>query len=245
MLTKPWMIVILFIIIAAIVINSIAAFKNRAVLIRTGLQFNLLQDTLLKLENLNATLRAQRHDFMNHLQVVHSLIEMKEYREAEEYIEKVYCDIQKVSRVLKTSNPAVNALLQAKLMTCEKYGITVELNVTTKLKDLKVPAWEFCRVLGNLLDNAIYALQEKNSERLLRIWLSEDIKNYYFIVENNGEPIPPELKEKIFEPGFSTKGDKGEGMGLYISRAIVENYGGSIVFSGENGTTTFKVSIPR
>lgn len=245
LLVNPWIIVLLFVILAAIVINSLAAFKSQASLLRSGYQFQLLQDTLSKLENLNATLRAQRHDFMNHLQVVYSLIEMDEHGAAGEYIERVYKDIQKVSKVLKTSNAAINALLQAKLLTCEKHGIPVELDVTTQLKDLKIPSWEFCRVLGNLLDNAIFVLMEKENNKLLRIELYEDLRNYYFKISDNGAPIPDLLKDKIFEPGFSTKGEKGEGMGLAISRDIVESYGGSISVSSDVTNTVFEGCVPR
>lgn len=245
LLSNPWIIILLVVILVAIVINSLAALKNRAGLVHTGFQFGLLQDTLSKLESLNSTMRAQRHDFMNHLQVVYSLIEMNEHKAASEYIERVYNDIQKVSRVLKTSNAAVNALLQAKLLTCEKVGITVELDVTTQLKDLKIPSWEFCRVMGNLLDNAVYALQGNNNNKFIKIELYEDLKYYYFKVSDNGIPIPAQLISKIFEPGFTTKGDKGEGMGLVISKTIVGNYGGSISVSSDAVTTVFEVRIPR
>ena len=182
---------------------------------------------------------------MNHLQVVYSLIEMDEHKEAGEYIEKVYSDILKVSRVMKTSNAAVNALVQAKVLTCEKHGIAVELNVMTQLKDLKIPTWEFCRVMGNLLDNAIYSLQEKNYNKILKIDLYEDLKFFFFKVADNGEPIPTQLFDKIFEPGFTTKGDKGEGMGLAISRDIIESYGGSLCVSSNDEATVFEGRIPR
>ena len=245
LLSNPWILILTFFVLATIVINSMAIFRNRASLLRSSYQFGLLRDSLSKLESLNSTLRAQRHDFMNHLQVVYSLIEMDEYISAKEYIERVYSDIQKVSRVLRTSNAAVNALFQAKLATCEKMGISVELDVTTQLKDLKVPSWEFCRVVGNLLDNAIYALQNKPQNKLLKIELYEDLKYYLLKVADNGEPIPDNHLDRIFESGFTTKGDRGEGMGLAISREIVETYGGSIGVSVHGDTKTFEVHIPR
>lgn len=245
LLSNPWIIILLFILLAAIVINSLAAFRNRTSIVQTGLQLQLIKDTYAKLEALNATLRGQRHDFMNHLQVVHSLIEMDEYRSAAEYIERVYTDIQKVSRVMKTSNAAVNALLQVKLLTCEKQGIKVELDVTTQLKDLKIPSWEFCRVLGNLLDNAIYSLCEKAGEKLIKIELTEDLKNFYFKISDNGKPIPLEHHKKIFDAGFTTKGEKGEGMGLAISKEILENYGGKIQVASNESITVFEGQLPR
>lgn len=245
LLSDPWMILLISVITAALIINGMTAFRNRTGFIRSGHEFRLLEDTLARLEKLNAELRAQRHDFMNHLQVVYSLIEMDEYKAAGEYIEKVYGDIQRVSRIMKTSVAAVNALLQAKLMACEKQGISMELDVRTQLKDLKIPSWEFCRVLGNLIDNAIYAVLESGDEKYIKVELSEDLENYHFKVSNRGAPIPDELIGRIFEAGFTTKGDKGEGMGLAISREIMERYGGSVGLSKEGGLTVFEGSVPR
>jgi len=245
LITDPWSMILLSIIAASVAIDSIIVFKGRSGLVRTGIEFRLLEDTLAKVEKLNTTLRAQRHDFMNHLQVVHSLIEMDEYKAAAEYIEKVYDDIQRVSRVMKTSVAAVNALLQAKLMACEKQDISMELDVRTQLKDLALPSWEFCRVLGNLIDNAIYAVLESDDEKYIRIELYEDLRYHYFRGLNSGKPIPAELAGRIFEAGFTTKGDKGEGMGLAIAKRIVGEYGGSIGVSMEGDLTVFAGQIPR
>lgn len=245
LLRNPWIIVLLTVTLAAVIINSLAAFKNRSSLLRSVYQFQLLEDTLARLEKLNNSLRAQRHDFMNHLQVVHSLIEMDEYKSASEYIEKVYTDIQKVSRVMKTSNAAVNALLQAKLLTCEKHGIAVELNVTTQLKDLKIESWEFCRILGNLIDNAVFALSDKQGDKNIRIELSEDLRNHCFKVVDNGTAIPPQHLAKIFDPGFTTKGNNGEGMGLAICKEILENCGGTISVASDDKNTVFSGCLPR
>jgi Signal transduction histidine kinase regulating citrate/malate metabolism len=245
LITTPWFVLLFIVILTSVIINSVLALGNRTSILRKGHQLQFLQDTLSKLENLNTTLRAQRHDFMNQLQVVYSLIEMDEYKEAREYIEKVYNDIQKVSKVMKTANPAINALLQAKLINCDKKGISVDLIVTTQLKDLKIPSWEFCRVLGNLLDNAIYSLEQKGSDMLLKIELYEDLKAYYLRVTDNGTSIPVNLRVKIFEPGFTTKGKMGEGMGLAISRDIMEQYAGSIDIGNDPEITIFEVRCPK
>ena len=245
LLANPWVIALLLVMLAVIIINSLAALRNRSSTLRSIYQLRMLEETLSRLETLNSTLRAQRHDFLNHLQVVYSLMEMKEYSAAADYIEKVYDDIQRVSKILKTSNAAVNALLQAKLLTCEERGIKVELSVTTQLKNLKIPSWEFCRVLGNLLDNAIYALREKEGGKLIKIDLYEDLKYFYFKISDNGVPIPKELHKKIFEEGFTTKCGEGEGMGLPISAGIMEKYGGCITLSGEGEYKVFEGKVPR
>jgi len=219
--------------------------RTRHDLIHSSIRYDLMKDALEQVEKLNTTLRAQRHDFLNHLQVVYSLIEMEEFKEARDYIDKVYSDIQKVGKVLKTAVPAVNALLQAKLMTCEKKKIAVSLDASTQLAGLKVPSWEFCRVLGNIVDNAINALEEKDRDRRLEIELFEDIKSYGFRVKNNGSPIPSHLKEKIFEAGFTTRPHKGEGMGLAITRKILNDHGGSIKVESNENMTVFEVRFPK
>ena len=201
--------------------------------------------TIDAMENLNNTLRSQRHDFLNHLQVVYSLMEMEDYGEASAYIQKVYGRITSVSRVMKTANPAVNALLQVKVAACEKEGIKVTLNIQSAWKDLPVPGWEMCKVLYNLIDNAIDALKEvSHSERGLTLTLTEDLQAFRFSVSNTGPMIPVESRERIFEPGVTTKAE-GHGMGLYIVKKTLEERGGGIELAGDAEETTFSGWVPK
>ena len=184
--------------------------------IRAGkLSFKLhgLNETVTQMSDLNVAMRVQRHDFLNHLQVVYSLIEMGEYAEANRYIEQVYGDIQSLSQALKTACAPVNALLRAKMAEAQQRGIAVELSVHAVWDNLPLPAWEMCRVLSNLIDNAMDALEGQSAPRLL-ITLNEDVKSFSFEVKNNGPAIPEKNLNSIFEPGFSGKGE-GRGMGLH------------------------------
>ena len=236
---------IIYVLIVLGVINSFFVIKDISSLNENNMEYSMLKSTLGQLEDLNKTLRGQRHDFMNHLQVVYSLMEMEEYFEATGYIEKVFKDIQRINKVLKTSNPAVNALLQAKILYGEKRGIKTEILITSALEDLKVPAWEFCRVLGNIIDNAIYALQERGENRIIKIELSEDLKTYRFRIKNNGPRIREEWINRIFDAGVTTKGEQGEGMGLYIVKDILQKYEGDIEIFSDSEATIFEGWIPR
>ncbi|NLX78223.1 MAG: GHKL domain-containing protein [Clostridiaceae bacterium] len=234
--------------IASVTVVSFAAifFSMRDIyhIIDINLQNSMIREALSSVENLNNSLRAQRHDFLNHLQVVYGLIELDEYYEAKNYINKVYKDIQSVSRVLKTANPAVNALLQAKLMTCEENRINAEILVSSRFENIPVPSWELCRVLGNLTDNAISELCEKPDNRLLQIELKEDPGSFIAVVKDNGRGIPDSIRDRIFEPGFTTK-KNGEGMGLSIARRIIHKYGGRIEVNRDNYWTVFTVFMPK
>lgn len=210
---------------------------------RINEQSNILEEAYGQLEALNGTLRAQRHDFMNHLQVVSSLIEMKEYNEAENYIERVYGDIQAVSKVLRTGNPAVNALIKVKMGESQKRAVAMELRIHSKWDKLPIQGWEMCRVLGNLIDNALDALSDTPDARLT-VTLGEDLRRYFFLVENNGPEVPENIRSSIFQPGCTTKGD-GRGMGLAIVLRIITEKGGAVSLESVPGRTVFSGWIPR
>lgn len=206
---------------------------------------NNLIDTLNYLEALNKTLRTQRHDYLNHIQVIYSLMELEEYDEARRYIEPVYKDIIRVSKALKTSKPAVNALLQAKLQVAEKNNIDMELEIKSDLQYLNIEPWEFCRIIGNLIDNAIFSLKEKHDNKYILVEFSEDLENIRINISNNGNMIPKDIIDKIYDAGFTTKGNKGDGMGLAIVKEIVENFSGTISVISTVQRTSFEVVIPK
>ena len=210
-------------------------------------QLDDMDSTIDAMSQFNNTLRAQRHDFLNHLQVVYSLIEMEEYQEANDYIEQVYGRITSVSRVVKTANPAVNALLMVKTAACEKAGVPVEVAITSNWETLEnaMPDWEMCKVLSNLIDNAIDAMERvPEGRRRLVIVLGENVKQYTFLVENTGEKIPETIRERIFIPGFTTKGD-GHGMGLHIVRRTLQERGGDIRVESDDKHTVFSGFVPK
>jgi two-component system NtrC family sensor kinase len=64
-------------------------------------------------------------------------------------------------------------------------------------------------------------------------------------IRDNGKGIPEEYLPHIFEPFFSTKEEKGTGLGLWVSQGIVQAHGGSIKLRSREGRgTTFNVALP-
>ncbi len=225
------------------VVDITEAFSTR----RLVRQLDDMDETIEAMSNLNITLRTQRHDFLNHLQVVYSLIEMEEYEEANEYIEQVYGRITAISRVMKTAVPAVNALLQVKAAACEQARVRLTLEITSKWETLEntMPAWEMCKVLSNLIDNAIDAMEKTAAKkRQLTISLTENLRQYCFCVSNSGTPIAPDMQESIFQPGITTKGE-GHGMGLYIVRKTIRDRGGDVMLESNAERTAFSGYVPK
>ncbi|WP_271814649.1 sensor histidine kinase [Clostridium beijerinckii] len=235
---------IIYVVAISIGINSIITgiiFYN--FLFKKG--SNNLIDTIRYLEDFNKTLRSQRHDYLNHIQVIYSLMELEEFQEARNYIEPVYKDIVRISKALKTSKPAVNALFQAKLQVAEKNNIDMELEIKSNLNNLNMEPWDFCRIIGNIIDNAIFALKQKPSNRYMLVELSEDLKNIRLNISNNGDCIPTEIIGSIFKEGFSTKNEKGDGIGLAIVKEIVESFSGTIEVTSNDKRTSFEVILPK
>ena len=207
-----------------------------------------LEEAYGQLEDLNREMRAQRHDFMNHLQVVYSLIEMDEPGEAMAYMDKIYGDMQRVSRMMRTACPAVNALIQAKVVEAERRGAELKLSIAAKWDDERMPAWEICRVLANLIDNALdasCAAQLPEGVRpMVELVLGEDLRSWFFSVRNNGPAIDEATRAKIFEPGFTTKAT-GQGMGLFIVSQTLTQLGGKLTLESHEGDTVFSGFVPR
>ena len=206
---------------------------------RTISQLQTVND---QMDALNLKLRAQRHDFLNHVQVVYSLLEMGESTEAADYLEKVYDELKAVSKVMRTKVTAFNALLQVKNAACEERGIQLDMDIRSTLDGLPVPAWEICCIIGNLMDNAMDALEGQTGGRIC-LTVREDLKGFTFTIANNGDVIPEAMRETIFEPGVSTKGE-GRGMGLSIVRNTLAEFGGQIALA-DTEETAFVVTVPK
>ena len=100
------------------------------------------------------------------------------------------------------------------------------------------------QVLVNLLANAADAVA---SQPFPRIALRVRSESGYAVVEveDNGPGVPEELREQIFLPFFSTKGDSGNGLGLWISSEIARIHGGSLSVSrGTSGGALFRLLLP-
>ena len=81
---------------------------------------------------------------------------------------------------------------------CEEKGIEFLVEVKSDLKDIGIEDWELCKVLSNLVDNAVRAVGESDSEeKAVRVNITETAENYVFEVEDNGPKIPDEIKEFI------------------------------------------------
>lgn len=118
--------------------------------------------------------------------------------------------------------------------------ITYILNSDIDRLDAMCDITQISQVMGNLLKNAAEAL-ECTDNKVITVSIQSDSENIYLIVQDTGKGFPVELMDVITEPYVTTR-SKGTGLGLSIVKKIVQDHGGILEISNNNGgcvTLTF------
>ena len=146
-------------------------------------------------------------------------------------------------------NQALKEILELMLPRAREYGIRLVLETDDTLPKVWLDAEQIHRCLLNLVTNAIDACAEIGSERhegevVLRSSRNGDGALEY-LISDNGCGMDEETQAKVFHRFFSTKGSRGTGLGLMISKKIIDEHGGTIEMQSEQGKgTRFRVRLP-
>ena len=124
-----------------------------------------------------------------------------------------------------------------------KHG-KLQLDLDPKLPCILADTQGIHRCLLNLLTNAIDALDEEEGE--VKISTQKRGESEVLItVDDNGAGIPEHVRQRIFDVFFSTKGSQGTGLGLAVTKKIIEEHGGSIEVQSSDGQgTKFVIRLP-
>ena len=123
-------------------------------------------------------------------------------------------------------------------------GIHLQLQRDPALPPVQCDASQIEQVLLALLVNAMQAMPQAGGNIWLTTSFSEQDHNVCVVVRDDGPGIPAEILPRIFEPFLTTK-ESGVGLGLAISRSILERHGGSIEAQSDAGRgTTFTITLP-
>lgn len=206
-------------------------------------QLEIQEEKLKVLNDFNNYVRAQRHDYLNHIQTIYGLLQIGHTEAASEYLTEIVSEAHFASQIMFLKKPEVNALLQRKIVQARNKEIAFELNIQTDLTYLRASVYDLNRILGNLIDNAFEAVAPlPPDQRQVKLEIYDDESYYGIKLTNTGPEICPEMKQTIFDPGFTTKGE-GRGMGLFIVKNIVDFNDGKITVSSP--PVTFEVKLPK
>jgi signal transduction histidine kinase len=121
--------------------------------------------------------------------------------------------------------------------------IDVKVHLEPDLPVIEADRWQLVQALVNLLQNAADAMTAAD-RRTLSIAVGVDEAQLRISLADTGIGIPPENVARIFEPFFSTKGERGTGLGLYIAKQVIEGHSGTINVQTGDRRTTFVISLP-
>lgn len=196
------------------------------------------------------SMRANNHDFTNKLHVILGLIQIGEYEKAQNYIQNIsIIQRETVTFVMRNiENPSLAALLIGKIARASECNVKFSLkeNSCYKEKDIDIPSEALVTITGNLIDNALDAMNRSHKEcKELSIGIYSKPGDLLLIVQDSGPGIPKDIREAIFEKGFSTKG-KGRGLGLYHTKQLILSLGGEIFVESQVGKgCCFTVKLKR
>jgi signal transduction histidine kinase len=124
-----------------------------------------------------------------------------------------------------------------------KKGVTVVREYQPDLPQIEALGSELNQVWTNILDNAIDAMGGQGE---IRIRASAGDKELVVEICDNGPGMPPEVRDRIFEPFYTTKPPgSGTGLGLHISHNVVVRHGGRINVRSSSDGTCFEIILPR
>ncbi|UCE82144.1 MAG: GAF domain-containing protein, partial [Deltaproteobacteria bacterium] len=120
----------------------------------------------------------------------------------------------------------------------------LNLDLDPQLPQIQVDPQGIHRSLLNLLTNAVDALEDNEGEVRMSTQMQEE-SEVLVTVEDNGAGIPEKILQRIFDVFFSTKGSQGTGLGLAVTKKIIEEHGGSIeAQSNPDQGTKFTILLP-
>lgn len=193
------------------------------------------------LENKNRELRKIKNDYGVQMSSLYTLCLREKY-------EDVSILLKSIINTPYSENEGAKSMIKESLLSlATKHvisdGVKIVIEDNAELELIAMSELELYRIVVNIVNNAIKAM--KNNGTLI----AKSYNNYDNItieIENDGEKIPEKYIDKIFDAGFTTKGnmDKNHGYGLCIAKELIESYNGNIFVESNEKRTKFTIILP-
>ncbi|WP_052365234.1 ATP-binding protein [Halotalea alkalilenta] len=224
------------------VIGAIMTFRERGEVQRHA-------EELTGVRRYAEALRANTHEFKNRLHVIQGLVQLGDISRLRLYLRELieHGAITPGATFERLREPILAAFLLGKRSEATERGVALNISVENEIP----PALEhdqahsLVTIIGNLVENALEAVAQRSQpEVLLLLEYDEVTQSLSLHVQDNGPGIAPALRERIFDHGFSSKGE-GRGVGLYLVREYVELAEGTLsLYSEPERGTLIEVTYP-
>ena len=180
------------------------------------------------LQILHDNIRAFKHDFSNIIAGIGGYVETNDIKGLKKYYRQLLQDCKQVNNLSSlnpdtVNNPAVYAVLANKYYKADNLGIKISLESFIDFNKLHMEIYEFTRILGILMDNAIEASSECEKKLINVIIRNDPRQNRQLLIIENTYKNKDVNVEKIYEKGFTTK-PNNTGLGLWEVNKIISKH---------------------
>ena len=214
-----------------------------------------------KLTSLGQLAASVAHEVRNPLSSIKSMVQVLEEELAQKGLHAEETPLitdeinrlnRTVSRLLRYARPAaegrreadfaelLDTVLQLLRHESERRGVRLEVRLPEGLRPVHATDDEVKEVLLNLVLNALEAMPRGGA---LTVSARQEDERLHVGIHDTGPGIPEELREKVFEPSFTTK-EGGTGLGLSIVRERLRQVGGAVRCSSSAEGTTMEIELP-
>ena len=193
-------------------------------------QVNLQNNYYKALSESVEKVRKARHDLKHHISAISCLVERQEFNQLNEYLEKYKESYKLDCYVPYSGNSAADGILYHYMECANKNGIT--FNINCSFNNLHINDVDLCILLGNVLENAITASKNLNSNKFISVYSENNGTYFTLIVDNSFDGIVKRENGKI----ISKKENNEGGIGIISMESICKKYNGYCSFEEMENT---------
>lgn len=217
---------------------SIYSLTKMAKLMTTTLKLQTAEEYNKSLSILYDNVKGFKHDFDNIVSTIGGFVQTDDMAGLKEYFVQFQKDCQRTNNIAKLNpaiinNPGIYSLLSSKYHKADKLGIQIHLDFFVDLNDFNIETYEFSRILGILLDNAIEAASECEDKVINIKFRNEEKNNRHIVLISNTYNNKDVNIEEIFTKGKTGKSNHS-GLGLYEVRQYVSKNKNLNLFTTKN-----------
>ena len=223
----------------ALLVGSAVVVRFRLKGLEKNAQNKMMQDFYSEIDLRYQESRRLFHDFHNHLMAIKALNECGDREGTDKYIRELTERLQDSMMPVKTGSKVVDMFLFKKTGQAKEQRVPIEYTVGCSLKNTKIPEFDLCGILGNLLDNGLEALRDLPEEqRTLHLSIQNKNDMLYIACEN---PFQGERRETDGKFATTKADEKHHGIGLGSIQRLCKKYMGNMQIS--TADNIFRVEI--
>lgn len=214
--------------------------------------YNITQSKLMKerlkmqtiyyndMEQYNKKMSHIKHDMINHLQTIYSMLDNQQISQAQKYLTSFYHNLKNIEPVTHTGNSVVDVILNAKLATAKSNHIEFHNSIVIP-PTLPIDSVDLSIILSNLLDNAIEANMKIDEDRFIGVTIHIYKQSLFISVKNHYNGQIRHINSEYFT---TKKNTHGHGLGLKNINYVIQKYNGSLNIEHDQKEFTISIIIP-